>query len=160
MRTNYIEYHLRLQEERPKQGKLFSEEYPEPPPLSAPEPSEPIAEDSYSSFGSDLESAAASTSGLHATSIIQTIFNVVGMKLAPSVHTSCRRLVAQHAQSQFACCRQICLLVWVCCQLHMRSSWEVGRPCWALQPMQPSLQSLVSDALTALPQKIVTCSET
>ena len=78
MRTNYIEYHLRLQKERPKQGKLFSDEYPEPPaPPSMPALSEPLAEESFSSFGSDDDSAVASISGSHATSVAQSIFNVV-----------------------------------------------------------------------------------
>ncbi len=75
MRKNYIEYHLRLQEQRPKQGKLFAEEYPEPvTPPTLPEPPEPSEE--YS-FGSDQDADVASTSGTQATSVAQTIFNVV-----------------------------------------------------------------------------------
>lgn len=76
MRTNYIEYHLRLQEHRPKQG--LSEEYPEPstPPgiLGPPEPS---TEHSFSSFGSEHDSAQAAVSTSHTTSVAQTVFNVV-----------------------------------------------------------------------------------
>ena len=78
MRTNYIEYHLRLQEHRPKQGKLFCEEYPEPStPPGLLEPAEPSAEHSYSSFGSEHDSEPASASNIHTTSVAQSIFNVV-----------------------------------------------------------------------------------
>ncbi|KAL3157898.1 hypothetical protein ABBQ32_012307 [Trebouxia sp. C0010 RCD-2024] len=77
MRKNYIEYHLRLQENRPQQGKLFSKEYPEPStPPGLVAPADPSAEDSYSSFGSEHESALASAT-THTTSVAQTIFNVV-----------------------------------------------------------------------------------
>ena len=75
MRTNYIEYHLRLQNQRPKAGKLFAEEYPEPNTpeslLDSPEPSETY------SFGSEHDEEVASTSGTQATSVAQTVFNVV-----------------------------------------------------------------------------------
>lgn len=78
MRTNYIEYHLRLQEHRPKQGKLFSEEYPEPSvPAGNLESTEPSIEHSYSSFGSEHDLAQAAVSSSHTTSVAQTIFNVV-----------------------------------------------------------------------------------
>ena len=78
MRTNYIEYHLRLQEHRPKRGKLFSEEYPEPStPPGALGPPEPSAEQSFSSFGSEQDSAQAAVSTSHTTSVAQTVFNVV-----------------------------------------------------------------------------------
>ena len=78
MRTNYIEYHLRLHEHRPKQGKLFSEEYPEPSiPAGTLEPAEPSMEHSYSSFGSEDDSPQAAISSSHTTSVAQTIFNVV-----------------------------------------------------------------------------------
>ena len=78
MRTNYIEYHLRLQEHRPKQGKLFSEEYPEPStPPGTLGPPEPSAEHSFSSFGSEPDSSQAAVSSSHTTSVAQTVFNVV-----------------------------------------------------------------------------------
>ena len=79
MRTNYIEYHLRLQQQRPKQGKLFAEEYPEPSlPQPVAEPSEPSAE--YS-FGSSQEIEVASTTSTQTTTVAQTVFNVVGICL-------------------------------------------------------------------------------
>ena len=75
MRTNYIDYHLRLQEQRPRPGKLFAEEYPEPAPQASlpdsPEPSEAYT------FGSEHDEDIASTSGTSETSVAQTIFNVV-----------------------------------------------------------------------------------
>ena len=83
MRTNYIEYHLRLQDQRPKQGKLFAEEYPEPStPPALQEPSEPSEE--YS-FGSSQDDELPTTSGTQATTVVQTIFNVVGLSLHPKV---------------------------------------------------------------------------
>ncbi|DBB09681.1 hypothetical protein WJX82_002703 [Trebouxia sp. C0006] len=77
MRTNYIEYHLRLQNQRPKQGKLFAEEYPEPStPPALQEPSEPSEE--YS-FGSSQDGDLPSTSGTQATTVAQTMFNVANL---------------------------------------------------------------------------------
>lgn len=114
MRTNYIEYHLRLQEQRPKQGKLFAQEYPEPSlPQPVVEPSEPSAE--YS-FGSSQEIEVASTASTQTTTVAQTVFNVVGHcltlvlcgLLSFSALSVCRCLsVSQIGQS--LCCRQICL---------------------------------------------------
>ena len=78
MRTDYIEYHLRLQKERPKQGKLFSEKYPEPSiPADILEPAELPIELSYSSFGSEHDLGQVADSSSHATNVAQTIFNVV-----------------------------------------------------------------------------------
>jgi len=129
MRTNYIEYHLRLQNQRPKQGKLFAEEYPEPStPPALQEPSEPSEE--YS-FGSSQDEDLPSTSGTQATTVAQTIFNVVGLSLHSTV--VCLLTPALHPPSPesltCSCCRQICSLVWACCLLHMHSSLEDGWPC-------------------------------
>ena len=144
MRTNYIEYHLRLQNQRPKQGKLFAEEYPEPStPPALQEPSEPSEE--YS-FGSSQDEDLSSTSGTQATTVAQTIFNVVGLSLHSTV--VCLLTPALHPPSPesltCSCCRQICSLVWACCLLHMHSSLEDGWPCLGWQQMQRVLQLLVS----------------
>lgn len=73
MRTDYIDYHLRLQQERPEQGKLFSEEYP-PEQLS---PVQQPSQDEDFLCGVEDQPAAQTNDAVHATSVAQTIFNVV-----------------------------------------------------------------------------------
>lgn len=72
MRTNYIEYHLRLQQERPEQGKLFAEEYPEL--LS---PAYQAFQDEEHLCGVEDQPELHVNEAAHATSVAQTIFNVV-----------------------------------------------------------------------------------
>lgn len=144
MRTNYIEYHLRLQNQRPKQGKLFAEEYPEPStPPALQEPSEPSEE--YS-FGSSQDGDLPSTSGTQATTVAQTIFNVVGFSLHSQVVCLLTPALRPSSPESLTCtcCRQTYSLVWACCLQHMRSSLEDGWPCLGWQQMQHVLQQLVS----------------
>ena len=72
MRTNYIEYHLRLQQDQPEQGKLFAEEYPDL--LS---PVQQASQDEEFLCGVEDQPRAQINEAAHATSVAQTIFNVV-----------------------------------------------------------------------------------